>query len=77
MQNADLGDVERDEALEALPGQARTLTTPSQSAHPSPADFGAEHSEPFQIAGHSVIERNPIKLHHSRMPQSNSRIRSA
>jgi len=55
MQNTDLGDVERDEALEALPGQARTLAAPSQSTHPSPADFGAEHSEPFQIAGKRVI----------------------
>jgi hypothetical protein len=40
---------------------------------------GAPYLAPlFQMAfGTRRLERNPIKLHHSRMPRSNSRIRSA
>ncbi len=55
MKCTDLGNVARDETPESLPSHARALAAAPNGVHPGPADFGSEHSEPFEIARHGVI----------------------
>lgn len=55
MKCTDLGNVASDETPESLPSHARALAAAPNGVHPGPADFGSEHSEPFEIARHGVI----------------------